>query len=129
MSAQAEAADRPRLSDPKEVAKTFAEVCQRASKLIAEHMQRQINKGITPPTDELGIARAFMDMMAMLASNPYRLAQTQMHLGWDHCALWQHSMLRFAGLQSPPAAEPTKGDNRFKDEQWQDHLLFDFIKQ
>ena len=119
----------PELPDPKEVAKTYAEVAQRASKLISEHVQRQLKKGVAAPADELGIAQAFMDMMAKLLSNPYKLAQSQMNLVWDYFSLWQHSMLRFMGMQAPPVAAPEKTDKRFKDEEWEQHFMFDFIKQ
>ncbi|MFZ5509760.1 MAG: class I poly(R)-hydroxyalkanoic acid synthase [Pseudomonadota bacterium] len=119
----------PQLPDPKEVAKTYAEVAQRASKLLTEHMQRQVQRGVSPPADELGIAQAFMEMMAKLMANPYRLAQAQMNLVWDYFSLWQHSMLRFMGMEGKPVAQPAKGDTRFKDEQWEEHFLFDFIKQ
>ena len=44
------------LPDPKEIAKTYAEVAQRASGLIADHMKRQMKKGISTPSDDLGIA-------------------------------------------------------------------------
>ncbi len=121
--------EKPALPDPQEIAKTYAEVAQRASKLITEHMQRQVKKGVTPPQDELGVAQAFMDMMAKMLANPYQLAQAQMNLVWDYFSLWQHSMLRFMGMQTPPVATPPKGDKRFKDEQWEEHFLFDFIKQ
>ena len=117
------------LPDPTELAKTYAEVAQRASTLISDHIQRQVKRGITPPQDELGIAQAFMDMMAKLLSNPYRLAQAQMNLVWDYFSLWQQSMLRFAGMNAAPVAAPDKSDKRFKDEQWQEHFLFDFMKQ
>ncbi|HRP97327.1 MAG TPA: class I poly(R)-hydroxyalkanoic acid synthase [Rhodocyclaceae bacterium] len=117
------------LPDPKDVAKTYAEVAQRASSLISEHVQRQLQKGVTAPSDELGIAQAFMDMMAKLLSNPYKLAQTQMNLVWDYFSLWQHAMLRAMGMHSEPVAAPEKSDKRFKDEQWEEHFLFDFIKQ
>ncbi|MEC5398871.1 PHA/PHB synthase family protein [Uliginosibacterium sp. H1] len=120
---------KPELPDPQEVARTYAEVAQRASKLIAEHMQRQVQKGLKPPTDELGVAQAFMDMMSKLLTNPYRLAQAQMNLVWDYFSLWQNSMQRFMGLTPTPIATPAKDDKRFKDEGWQDHFLFDFIKQ
>ncbi len=119
----------PELPDPQEIAKTYAEVAQRASSLISEHVQRQLKKGVSTPSDELGIAQAFMDMMAKLLSNPYKLAQTQMNLVWDYFSLWQHSMLRFMGMQAAPVAQPEKTDKRFKDEQWEEHFLFDFIKQ
>ena len=119
----------PQLPDPKEIAKTYAEVAQRASKLISEHMQRQMKKGLAAPQDELGIAQAFMDMMAKMLDNPYKLAQAQMNLVWDYFSLWQHSMLRFTGMQAAPYSQPAKGDNRFKNEEWEQHFLFDFIKQ
>lgn len=64
----------PDLPDAKEVAKTYAEVAERASKLITEHVQRQVQKGISVPSDELGIAQSFMDMMSKLLANPYKLA-------------------------------------------------------
>jgi polyhydroxyalkanoate synthase len=135
MSAQVKEGKEPgkdeaaQLPDPKEVARTYAEVAQRASKLLTEHMQRQMAHGISAPEDELGIAQAFMDMMAQMLSNPYKLAQSQMNLVWDYFSLWQHSMFRFTGLTTVPVAAPAKGDNRFKDAEWEQHFLFDFIKQ
>jgi polyhydroxyalkanoate synthase len=117
------------LPDPAAVAQTYAEVAQRASKLIADHVQRQMQKGIKAPADELGIAQAFMDMMAQMLANPYKMAQAQMNLVWDYFSLWQHSMYRFTGMTTAPVAAPGKGDNRFKDAEWEQHFLFDFIKQ
>ena len=117
------------LPDPQEVAKTYAEVARRASHLISDHVHRQLKKGVSTPADELGIAQAFMDMMAKLLANPYKLAQSQMNLVWDYFSLWQHSMMRVAGLSAAPVAAPEKTDKRFKDEEWEEHFLFDFIKQ
>ncbi|HUY03069.1 MAG TPA: class I poly(R)-hydroxyalkanoic acid synthase [Rhodocyclaceae bacterium] len=117
------------LPDPQELAATYAEVAQRASKLLAEHIQRQMRQGVAVPSDELGIAQAFMDMMAKMLANPYQLAQAQMSLVWDYFSLWQHSMLRFSGMQPSAMVQPAKGDNRFKDSEWEEHFLFDFIKQ
>jgi polyhydroxyalkanoate synthase len=121
--------DAKSLPDPQEVAKTYAEVAQRASKLLTEHIQRRVQSGLSAPSDELGIAQAFMDMMAKMLANPYKLAQSQMNLVWDYFSLWQHSMLRFMGMDAAPVAQPAKDDKRFKDEQWEEHFLFDFIKQ
>ena len=130
MAAPEREAAKSELPDPKEVAKTYAEVAQRASKLLSDHIQKQVKKGISAPADELGIAQAFMDMMGKLLANPYRLAQAQMNLVWDYFSLWQHSMMRFSGMTpSAPIAAPDKSDKRFKDEEWQEHFLFDFIKQ
>ncbi len=117
------------LPDPQELATTYAEVARRASHLISDHVRRQMKKGVSAPGDELGIAQAFMDMMAKLLANPYKLAQSQMNLVWDYFALWQHSMMRFTGLNAAPVVSPEKSDKRFKDEEWEQHFMFDFIKQ
>ncbi|MDP2794866.1 MAG: class I poly(R)-hydroxyalkanoic acid synthase [Sulfurisoma sp.] len=119
----------PPLPDPKEVAKTYAEVAQRASKLLHDHIQRQVKKGMTAPQDELGLAQAFMDMMAKMLANPYKMAQAQMNLMWNYFSLWQHSSMRLMGMQPTPVAAPHRGDNRFRGEAWEEHFLFDFIKQ
>jgi polyhydroxyalkanoate synthase len=121
--------EQPQLPDPQEIAKTYAEVAQRASKLLTSHIQRRVKNGVSVPSDELGIAQAFMDMMAKMLANPYKLAQAQMNLVWDYFSLWQHSTLRFMGMNAAPVALPAKDDKRFKDEQWEEHFLFDFIKQ
>jgi polyhydroxyalkanoate synthase len=125
----AEETAKPQMPDPQEVAQTYAEVAQRASKLLHQHIQRQMKHGVAAPNDELGVAAAFMDMMAKMLANPYKLAQAQMNLVWDYFSLWQHSMLRFMGMESAPVAAPARGDKRFKDEQWEEHFMFDFIKQ
>jgi polyhydroxyalkanoate synthase len=64
-----------------------------------------------------------------MLSNPYRLAETQMNLWWDYSALWQSSMLKLLGRSPTPVAEPAKGDRRFRHEDWQEHFLFDYVKQ
>jgi hypothetical protein len=48
-------------------------VATRSSQLIAAHVKRHMSKGMQPPTDELGIAKAYMDLMArMMASQESR---------------------------------------------------------
>ncbi|MBI3525421.1 MAG: class I poly(R)-hydroxyalkanoic acid synthase [Betaproteobacteria bacterium] len=119
----------PEITDPAEIVGTYAEVAQRASRLLAEHMQRQVQQGVNAPSDELGIAQSYLNLMAKLFANPLKMAQEQMSLMQDYFALWQNSMLRYAGLPVAPIAAPAKGDHRFKDAQWEEHFLFDFIKQ
>lgn len=112
-----------------EITKTYAEIAQRSAKLLEEYMQRQTRRGAAPHADDLGLAQAFMDMMARLMANPYKLAQSQFHLAWDYFSLWQSTMLRIMGMHPPAVAPVQKGDYRFKDAQWEEDFLFDFIKQ
>ena len=70
-----------------------------------------------------------MELAAKMLANPYRLAETQMNLWWDYMNLWQASTLKLLGAPPTPVAEPAKGDKRFQHEDWEEHFLFDYIKQ
>ncbi|MGE5945351.1 MAG: class I poly(R)-hydroxyalkanoic acid synthase, partial [Betaproteobacteria bacterium] len=109
-----------KLPDPAEMAKTYAEVAQRASRVITQYMEKKAKEGCDAPSDELGVAKAFMDLSARLMANPYKMAQTQMNMMWDYVSLWQGSMMKMMGVPgAAPVAAPKKGDNRFKDEEWE----------
>jgi len=116
-------------TEPAETARILAEVAERSSRLMGEFLQRQAGGGGIAYTDEFGIARAFMDLSARMLSNPWKLAEMQASLFWDHIALWQSTMLKMLGKDAQPVAEPAKGDNRFRESAWQDQFLFDYIKQ
>src|SRR5574343_1873969 len=118
------------LPNPAEMAKTYAEVAQRASRLITQYMEKKAKDGVDAPSDEMGVAKAFMDLSARLMANPYKMAQTQRNMMWDYFSLWQGSMMKMMGMPgAAPVAAPKKGDNRFKDEEWEQHFLFDYVKQ
>jgi len=115
--------------EPAQSAKVFAEVAERSSRLMGEFLQRQAGGKSVAYSDEFGVARAFMDLYARMLANPWKLAEMQTRMFWDHVALWQSTMLRMLGKEAKPVAEPTRGDNRFRESDWQDQFLFDYIKQ
>ena len=118
------------LPNPVEMARTYAEVTQRASRILAQHIERNTEQGISSlPSDELGIAKAFMDLSARLWANPFCLARAQVGLMRDYFSLWQRSSMRMMGVSLPPVVEPEKSDKRFRDESWEENFLFDYIKQ
>ena len=122
----AEAQER---ADPAEVAKIFAEVAQRSSKVFGDYMKRQAESQKSLATDEFGIAKAFMDLWQRMLANPARLAELQMNMMRDYMTLWQNSWLKMMGQQVQPVAEPSKSDSRFKDAEWENNFLFDYFKQ
>lgn len=121
-------ADNP-LGDATERARVYAEVAERAGKLLADFVQKHPNGLSGGMSDELGIAKAFMDMYGKLLADPAALAAFSMNLTLDYMKLWQSSWMRMFGHESQPIAAPAKGDSRFKDEEWQKSFVFDFIKQ
>ncbi len=52
-----------------------------------------------------------------------------MNLWWDYMNLWQASTMRLLGAPAAPVAAPAQGDKRFRHEDWEEHFLFDYIKQ
>jgi polyhydroxyalkanoate synthase len=67
--------------------------------------------------------------VARLMANPYKMAQTEMNMMWDYFSLWQNTSMKMMGMPGPHPLRPAKGDKRFKDEDWEQHFLFDFVKQ
>jgi polyhydroxyalkanoate synthase len=115
--------------DPVALAGSFASAADKSAKLLGDFVSRQANAGQSLITDEFGITKAFLELAAKMLSNPYRLAETQLNLWWEYSALWQAAMMKLLGQEAGPVAEPAKSDKRFKHEDWEEHFLFDYIKQ
>src|SRR5450432_2058628 len=129
MPAPESPATDPRNYDPIALTESFAIAADKSARLLGEFLTRKAMQGPTPVADEFGLTKAFLEVAAKMMSNPYRMAETQMNLWWDYSALWQSSMLKFIGHSTSPVAEPAKGDKRFRHEDWQEHFLFDYVKQ
>ena len=115
--------------DPLALAESLASAAEKSAKLMGDFAARHAGSKSGVPSDELGIGKAFMELAAKMLENPARLAEGQFNLWRDYMNLWQTSMLRMLGAPVVPVAEPSKGDRRFKDADWQEHFLFDYVKQ
>src|SRR5471032_3230304 len=133
--AQARLERRRDMSSPKpedkgaESARIFAEVAERSSRLMGEFLAKQSEGREPAATDEFGIAKAYMDLAAKMLANPYKLAEAQMAMFWDYTRLWQSEWLSMMGQKVDPVAVPGKGDNRFRNQDWQSNFVFDYLKQ
>ena len=115
--------------DPVALAQSLASAADKSAKLMGDFATHHAKAGASLVTDELGIGKAFMEMASKLLANPYKLAETQMNLWWDYVNLWQTSTFKLLGAPSTPVAAPKQGDKRFRHEDWEEHFLFDYIKQ
>ena len=115
--------------DPIALAESMASAAEKSAKLLGDFATRHAQSGKSLFADELGLGKAFMELASNMLSNPARMAESQMALWQQYMTLWQNSMLRAWGAPVTPVAEPHKGDKRFRHEDWQDHVLFDYIKQ
>jgi polyhydroxyalkanoate synthase len=113
-----------------QAAHVLREVAERSSRILAEFGHKHVHQTLSSAVkDELGIAKAYMDLYSRLLMDPSALAAASINLWVDSLRLWQSSWLRMLGQDAPPVAQPAKGDARFKDEEWSDNFLFDHIKQ
>ncbi|MFO1395858.1 MAG: class I poly(R)-hydroxyalkanoic acid synthase [Burkholderiales bacterium] len=128
MSTPVTDANAPKI-DPVALAESLAAAAEKSAKVMGEFAARNAKNGAALPSDELGLGKAFMEVAAQMLANPAKLAESQMNLWWDYMNLWQGSMLRMMGAAAAPVAVPHQGDKRFKHEDWQQHFLFDYIKQ
>ncbi len=127
MSTPASDAQKAKI-DPVALAQSLAAAAEKSAKVMGDFASR--NKGASAlPTDELGLGKAFMELASQMLANPAKLAESQMNLWWDYMNLWQGSMLRLMGGNAQPVAVPANSDKRFRHEDWQEHFLFDYIKQ
>ena len=115
--------------DQEEQAKILQAVAERSSRLLGDFAQKQAASLSSAVRDELGIAKAFMDLYSRVALDPSMVAAASMNWWIDSMRLWQSTWMKLAGLDAPVVAEPAKGDARFKDEDWSRNFVFDYIKQ
>src|SRR5689334_5050111 len=115
--------------ETQELARVAQQVAERSSRILGDFAQKQTQSMSAAVRDEMGIAKAFMDLYARLAADPALLASMSMNLWVDQWRLWQSSWQKMLGLEASPVAEPAKGDWRFKDDEWSKNFLFDYIKQ
>ena len=123
------AANRKDDTGAQDRAAQIAEIAERSQRLVSNFLAAQASGRGLGMADPTSIGVAFMEMTARMMSDPAGLMQAQMNLWQDTMALWQHTAQRMAGQAPAPVVEPEPGDRRFKDAEWDENHLFDFIKQ
>ncbi|TAK46273.1 MAG: class I poly(R)-hydroxyalkanoic acid synthase [Betaproteobacteria bacterium] len=115
---------------PEDMQAVCHQVAERSARILGEFAQRHVANSISAAvSDELGIAKAYMDLYARMLANPMAMASASTGLMLDYLQLWQSSWLKLFGVDSKPVAQPSRGDPRFKDDDWNSNFLFDFVKQ
>ena len=117
-------------TDPEPIGQVLAEIADKSQKLMHVLAERRYaGNGGDRSADPLNLRPTLLELTARLMADPARLVQAQLALWQDYLRLWQSTGQRLLGQPAPPVAEPEQGDRRFRDPAWDDHALFDFIKQ
>ncbi len=118
--------------DPGAAAEQLAALAERSQRLVQAFWQRQAGadgEDSFSITDPGAIGRAFLNLGTQLLADPGRLAEAQAQLWRDGVALWQQMLRRLQGEAAAPLIEPERSDRRFKDEAWNEEVVYDYVKQ
>jgi polyhydroxyalkanoate synthase len=118
-----------RIGDPGEFARNMVRVGIQSQRLLADFTKRQAAKSGSEPADPLNLAGAFMDLLRGMVADPAVIMEAQFQLWRDYMGLWDRTARRMMGGEVEPVVVPLSGDKRFKDKDWQENQIFDFIKQ
>jgi polyhydroxyalkanoate synthase len=115
--------------DTAEMARQFTDLAQRSSQLVMQYFERMAARDGSAAVDEIGVGRAFTEAFQQIWSDPMKMMQLQMNMWGDYMNLWQSTWLKAMGMAVAPVAEAAKGDKRFKHEDWENNLVFNYLKQ
>jgi polyhydroxyalkanoate synthase len=141
MMGQKQSASRPESTGPslsdhlshldrEKFARNMVMVAGQSQKLIGEFLRRWADRESPGPLDPLNISSAFFALLKAMGADRQTVAQTQTQLWRDWMGLWETTARRMLGDSSAtPVVAPSPGDRRFRDAEWQQNEIFDFIKQ
>ncbi len=120
--------DETTIPDPAELAELWVNIGEKSQEIVKSFLASQdtLNTG---PIDPLNVGNAFFELTQQMLNNPAKMVEAQISLWQDYMELWQATARKTLGEGSQPVVTPEQGDNRFKNEAWNDDGLFDFIKQ
>ncbi len=119
-----------RVNDPAEFSRNMVKVAAQSQRLITDFIKAQAkSKPDGGSKDPLNLGQTFVDFLGHAMRNPSHFVEANFKLWHDYLNLWQHTAQRMLGQDVPPVIEPAPGDKRFKDKDWSEHQVFDFIKQ
>ncbi|WP_417317715.1 PHA/PHB synthase family protein [Emcibacter sp.] len=119
--------DMPDMEQFTDNMKAYAEKFQ---KLASDFLEKQKEHPSSADPDPLNLSGAMMEMTKYFAENPEQIVEKQVNLWKDYMKLWQSTAQKMVGEQNvEPVVRPDKEDRRFKDKDWEENQVFDYIKQ
>ena len=115
--------------DPEDMTRTMSRIAERSQRLISDFMNKQGADGSLGMGDLMNVGQAFIELTQRMMTNPAQFMQAQVQLWQNYMQLWQATTQRMLGQEVEPVATPTRDDRRFRDDAWDENVLFDFVKQ
>ncbi len=117
--------------DFEELSRNMARFIEGATKVTAAYL-KPLEERQTPPevsNDASEAIRTLGKVAEAWMTDPQKAMEAQTRLGTQFFTLWASTLKRAQGEDAEPVAEPEAKDGRFKDPEWSENPIFDFLKQ
>ncbi len=121
-----------KLTDPVQLARNMARVFEHAAQIarqVAERPELAKKQAETQVTPIDQVAKTLTAVAQSYMAEPRKLMEAQTQLWNSYSQLWQNAWAKALGTPTQPMAAPARNDKRFKDRDWQENTIFDFLKQ
>jgi polyhydroxyalkanoate synthase subunit PhaC len=120
------------LADPAKLAHNLAKVYERVAglgKLLSENPDAMTREAETQMVPVAQMSRTLGEIWQSHLQHPEKMLEFQTKLWAQYTQVWNNAWAKAMGQHVEPVAAPTKNDKRFKDKDWVENSIFDFIKQ
>lgn len=117
--------------DFEELSRNMARFFEGATKATAAYLKPLEERGFAPETanDTSEAIKTLGRVAEAWMTDPQKSLEAQTRLGSQFLNLWATTLKKAQGEPAEPVAEPEPKDARFKDPEWSENPVFDFLKQ
>ncbi len=120
------------LADPARLAQNLSRAFEQAASIAREisarpDLAKQQTEAQVTPLEQ--VQKTLGAVAQSYLNNPAKLMEEQQKLWSTYGMIWQNAWSRALGAGAEPIATPQRNDRRFKDKDWQENSIFDFLKQ
>lgn len=110
-------------------ANNMARLWEAGGKALSAYVRPREGRKPAEPTEIVDIAKTLGQVVERWMSDPQRVAEAQSAFAGRFIDLWTGTMKRLSGETVDPVVRGDPRDARFKDPEWTEHPVFDFIRQ
>jgi polyhydroxyalkanoate synthase len=114
--------------DLQRLAENFTGIAEQSQRLVRDYLERKPDDNFQVPDPGI-VGKSFLEMTQQMLADPRRLVEAQACFWQNYLELLHATSRRMIGETTPPVVLPEPGDKRFKDDEWAENAVFDFIKQ
>ncbi len=115
--------------DPISLGQSMADIYTKAMPVFQKFAENYYTQNHGTSLDPLNITKSYVDYLSNASMHPEEFWQRQTDFWneWNNLAM--QSARKALGEESVQTIVPSKGDRRFKADEWDESAVFDFIKQ